>query len=67
MKDRVARFRQEFIDFRNMEYEHVRELIMIYDAHVDQPHTNSNPSVTIIGGFIVWAGGLVFNASSGRY
>ena len=65
MRDRIRLFKSELYQFNDMPDLNIRELIRIYDKNaktLQQKH--SNPSLTVIGGLLVWGAGLFFAASA---
>jgi len=64
-KDRVAIMKNEFKEFVNLEEGHIRKLIKIFDYNVKSKYVASDIPIAIVGGLLLWAGWLFFNASSG--
>ena len=65
MRKRIEIFRAEFAEFTNLEENHVRTLIYIYDKNVNMKYNMSDPSISTVGGLLLWVGWLFFNSASG--
>ena len=65
MRERIDIFRTEFAEFHNLEEEHIRTLIFIYDKNINASYSMSEPEISTIGGLLLWVGWLFFNSASG--
>ena len=65
MRDRIDIFRQEFLEFKNLDEEHIRTLVYIYDKNIDAKYNMSDPAISTVGGLLLWVGWLFFNSASG--
>ena len=65
LRKRIEIFRAEFAEFTNLEENHIRTLIYIYDKNVNMKYNMSDPAISTIGGLLLWVGWLFFNSTSG--
>ena len=64
-RERIDIFRLEFAEFQNLDEEHIRTLIYIYDKNLGAKYNMSDPAISTVGGLLLWVGWLFFNSASG--
>ena len=65
MSERIEFFKAEFVEFSNLDEDHIHTLISIYDQNCKAKYCSSEPQISLIGGLLLWVGWIFFNSASG--
>ena len=64
-QDRVIIFKQDFAEFAALDDEQIRKLIQIYDEKLNSPYIQADPSISTVGGILIWTGWLFMTSAAG--
>lgn len=65
IKDRILIFKQDFVEFAGLDDEQTKKLIEHYDCKANMSRIKADPSISIIGGLLIWTGWLFMTCAAG--